>query len=151
MLHDEMLCGGTHSSLFWTSIPPGPRSKQKAPGFSITRRTKETAPPRLMTEGPEFPPCPFSGGAAWFFLPPVERYLVLFAADLSIALDPNSGCRARPLSNAWPGVKQGFSALRSGTVPYYRSRSRVMEWNHKSFRSMYRLNLQTVSRGRSRS
>jgi len=58
----------------------------------IHRRTKETIPPRLATEGLEFPPCPFSSGTARFS--PWREYLALFSADLPPALDPTRGCRA---------------------------------------------------------
>jgi len=94
MLNDEMLCGGKHSSLFWTSNRPAlARTKSAGPFFPHEEQSRLPSP-RLTTEGPEFLPCPFSGGTAWYFLPPVGSYLVLFSVDLSIALDPNSGCRA---------------------------------------------------------
>jgi hypothetical protein len=60
-----------------------------------------------------------------------------------------------PRSQLWlsrfvpQSVKQGFRCRGRALRQYYRSWSRAMEWNHKSLRSIYRLNLQTVSRGRS--
>lgn len=65
------------------------------------------------------------------FLPLVER-LCHFSANLSIALDPDSGCRASPLVR---GVKQDVVFSEFWHCANYRNWGRVMEWNHKSFRS----------------
>jgi len=82
--------------LFWNSIRLAQNRNKTHQAFSFHTRNKGGLFSDSTTEGPEFLPCPFSGGTAWFFLPLVERYLALFSVDLSIALDPDSGCRALP-------------------------------------------------------
>jgi len=84
--------------LFTTKQP-----RTKKTNFSSARTTEEL----------EFLPCPFSGGADQ--VSPPEIPLAQFAADLSTALDPNSGYRA--LSPWAQSVKQASVMFGLGTAP----------------------------------